>query len=299
MNAVSRHKNEYDHEVTCLAAFAPPIEIIKPSQLLSPLIFASPHSGRIYPQSFAQLSTLTETKLRKNEDAFIDKLFSPVANYGAPLLVAHFPRCFVDVNRSPEELPSEWGKKDTPLSARTQAGYGVIPLAVEENMPIYRNTPSAQIVQPRLNQLYYPYHKALQDLILAAQNKFGHALIVDCHSMPGFAPMGARRADIVLGDRYGTSCYPETISRFETAFREENYSVTRNYPYAGGYVTEHYGQPDQNIEVIQIEINRDLYLNPITIRPNRRYKIFEEKLETIIGRIISSHSKSKTFQNSL
>ena len=104
--------------------------------------------------------------------------------------------------------------------------------------------------------------------------------------MPGFAPMGARRADIVLGDRYGRSCNPETIARIETAFKDQGLSVTRNYPYAGGFVTEHYGRPDDQIQAVQIEINRDLYLNPVTIKPKRSYNSFAKKLEVIIKDII-------------
>lgn len=276
-------------EAECQKAFTPPISVRKPSTWRSGVIFASPHSGCIYPKAFVSRSSLTEQVLRRNEDAFIDALFAPVVDLGAPLLAAKFPRCFVDVNRAPDELPHGWNPKGTGHTPRAEAGLGVIPTMLSETTEIYKKPLSFKAVRKRLTALYHPYHDALQELITEACLNFGTALLIDCHSMPGFAPMGSRRPDIILGDRFGASCHPETIARVEQAFRKQGYNATRNYPYAGGYVTQHYGKPRAGIEVIQIEINRDLYLNPVTMKKKRGYEKLAENLKAVISEIIDGH----------
>ena len=273
-------------ETACLEAFTPPIEILRPAVLSSPVIFASPHSGNVYPEALLSRTSLPLETLRRNEDAFIDSLFAPAPDLGAPLLKARFPRCFVDVNRAADELPQTWSHSPESSTPRANMGLGVIPTIISEQVPIYNRTLKPSCVKPRLERLYDPYHAALKALITAAKAQFDHALVIDCHSMPGFAPGGSRRTDIILGDRYGTSCTQDTLSRIERFFTERAYSVTRNYPYAGGYVTSHYGQPQDNVEVVQIEINRDLYLNPVTLKPKRGYDKLEENLSEIIKDII-------------
>jgi len=276
-------------EADCLKAFTPAVTVIKPRLWRSGVIFASPHSGSIYPKAFINRSGLNELALRRNEDAFISELFAPVVEHGAPLLTANFPRCFVDVNRAPDELPFEWNSEAIGRSTRAEAGLGVIPTMLSETTKIYKKPLSQRAAWRRLTSLYHPYHDALQELITEASLGFGTALLIDCHSMPGFAPMGSRRPDIILGDRFGVSCHPETIARVDAIFRKQGYNVTRNYPYAGGYVTQHYGKPRAGIEVLQIEINRDLYLNPVTMKKKRGYDALAENLKFIIADIIEGH----------
>ncbi|MDB2439919.1 N-formylglutamate amidohydrolase [Hellea sp.] len=278
------------HEAECLKAFSPPIKVQRPKQWRSGVIFASPHSGNIYPKAFTARSALKAHALRRNEDAFIAELFAPAVQSGAPLLTARFPRCFVDVNRAPDELPREWAADTQSASPRAEAGLGVIPTMLSENTPIYKRPLSFKAARQRLNTLYHPYHDALQELITEAGLGFGSVLLIDCHSMPGFAPMGSRRPDIILGDRFGVSCHPETIARVEQSFRAMGYNVTRNYPYAGGYVTQHYGKPRSGIEALQIEINRDLYLNPVTMKKKRSYNALAENLKTVIADIIDGQT---------
>jgi len=210
-----------------------------------------------------------------------------VSSLGSPLLSAQFPRCFVDVNRAEDELTPDWPGAAEIATDRAKAGFGVIPLILGEDKPIYKDPLPAKVAKARLETLYHPYHQALSALIDRAHAKFGQALVVDCHSMPGFAPLGARRADIVLGDRFGQSCQPEVMDIFERVFTSRQYSVTRNYPYAGGYVTTHYGQPSRGVEAIQIEINRDLYLNPVTLKPKRKgYSQLSADLKEITAELI-------------
>lgn len=273
-------------EAECFKAFTPAIKVSKPLYWRSGVIFASPHSGSLYPKAFVSRSALNAQTLRRNEDAFIAELFAPVVDLGAPLLAAQFPRCFVDVNRAPDELPYEWNPDAKGSSPRAEAGLGVIPTMLSEVTEIYKKPLSFRAARERLARLYHPYHDALQELITEASLGFGSVLLIDCHSMPGFAPMGSRRPDIILGDRFGVSCHPETIARVEEAFQKQGYNVTRNYPYAGGYVTQHYGKPRAGIEALQIEINRDLYLNPVTMKKKRGYEALAENLKSIMSEII-------------
>ena len=273
-------------EADCFKAFTPAIKVANPRFWRSGVIFASPHSGSIYPKAFVSRSHLNEQALRRNEDAFITELFDVAVDLGAPLLSAQFPRCFVDVNRAPDELPYDWNPEAKAVSPRAEAGLGVIPTMLSETTQIYKKPLSHRAARERLTRLYHPYHEAVQELITQASLSFGTALLIDCHSMPGFAPMGSRRPDIILGDRFGVSCRPETMRRVEQAFQKQGYNVTRNYPYAGGYVTQHYGKPYAGIEALQIEINRDLYLNPVTMKKKRSYASLEANLKTVIMEII-------------
>ena len=276
---IRRRKN---YEAECLKAYDPPIEVYDPEHLASPLILASPHSGRIYPQALLDRSNLAPSTLRQNEDCYIDQLLSFARHMDIPLLCALFPRCFVDVNRDASEIPNEWRSDDSPqTTARAELGLGVIPTIIAEKTPIYKKPLKPSDVKSRLEALYYPYHRALSELISRSLKTFGQTLLLDCHSMPGFTQMGQRRPDIVLGDRHGVSCRPETIERLESLFKARGYNVVRNHPYAGGYVTSHYGQPDQNVEVIQIEINRDLYLNPVSFARKTGYARLADDLRAI------------------
>ena len=264
-----------------------------PAHWRAGVIFASPHSGKIYPADLLKRTKLSEHQLRRNEDVFVDQLVQSAVEAGAPLLQALFPRAVVDVNRAATELPDHWaGLRDIKLkhqtTARAAAGLGVVPTFLTESMPIYTRQPSERDVAQRLNRLYHPYHAALANLIEQSKTRFGRALLVDCHSMPGFAPMGSRRPDIILGDRFGTSCLPDTLAHFKNLFTQAGYNVGINYPYAGGYTTSHYGCPADGVEAIQIEINRDLYVNPVTLAPKSGFARLQSDLAFITQEIVNA-----------
>ena len=276
-----------------LNAFGKGHDIQTPSVWRGGVIFASPHSGAIYPSSLLERANVSSHQLRRNEDIFIDHLFHSAIDAGAPFIRALFPRVVVDVNRAASELPPHWvslidepnAQSSTPRAA---AGLGVVPTYLSENLAIYNRLPSPADVKQRLTKLYYPYHAALNDLLNMSMKRFGRALLVDCHSMPGFAPMGSRRPDIILGDRFGTSCHPDTLALFQRLFTQTGYSVGINYPYAGGYTTSHYGKPENGIETIQVEVNRDLYVNPVTLSRKSGYVKLTEDLRNITQDIVTS-----------
>ena len=264
-----------------------------PANWRAGVVFSSPHSGSIYPAGLLSRTKLSAHQLRRNEDIFIDQLFHSAVAAGAPLIHALFPRVIVDVNRAASELPPHWDSLiNTPqrknITPRAAAGLGVVPTFLSESLPIYSRPPTLNDVKNRLLSLYHPYHAALQGLLDTSIKKFGRALLVDCHSMPGFAPMGSRRPDIILGDRFGTSCHPDTLALFRELFTHAGYNVGVNYPYAGGYTTSHYGNPHDRVEAIQIEVNRDLYVNPVTLSPKSGYARLTEDIRQITQDIVAS-----------
>lgn len=251
-----------------------------------PFIFASPHSGRFYPSSFAQSSRLDAISLRRSEDAFVDELFDGVPDLGAPLIAARFPRAFVDANRAPGELdPAMF---DAPLvsvaprSPRVAAGLGVIPRVVRDGLEIYRARLPAGEAAFRIEHFYRPYHAALADLVERARAKFGVAIVIDCHSMPP----PARAHDIVLGDCYGEAAAPELIANTQKILLELGFSVARNAPYAGGYTTHLYGRPRDGIHALQIEVSRALYLDEARMEKSAGFVSCRDRLRVFATKLL-------------
>jgi N-formylglutamate amidohydrolase len=250
-----------------LTTLPDPFEIVRPDHVAAPVVFNSPHSGARYPIEFLAETRLDPLTLRRSEDAFVDDLFIGAVGRGAPLMRAHFPRAFLDVNREPYELDPRMFEGRLPAfvntrSLRVAGGLGTIARIVGEAQEIYsRRLPVAEAFD-RIETLYKPYHDALTELLADTRNRFGSAVLVDCHSMPSSGtPRDGQRADIVLGDRYGTSCDPVLSDLAEASLKALGFSVARNRPYAGGYITEHYGTPMAGTHALQVEINRGLYMD--------------------------------------
>jgi N-formylglutamate amidohydrolase len=258
-------------EAIDIPLFEPPYEILGPMQQAVPFILSSPHSGRHYPPEFLAASSLDLKTLRRSEDCFVDELFAEAAALGAPLLCALFPRAYLDPNREPYELDPGMFEDALPAYANTQSlrvagGLGTLARVVTDGAEIYRQKMLFAEAENRIESLYLPYHRQLRDLIDTARERFGYAVLIDCHSMPSIGgPMdedsGHDRADIVLGDRFGTSCSPGLTQLVEETLTQQGYSVARNNPYAGGYTTDHYGRPVKAVHTLQIEINRALYMD--------------------------------------
>ena len=246
----------------------PPFEIIDPSRLTSPLVLSSPHSGSVYPESFLRASRIDLPTLRRSEDSFMDELITDLADRGFPVVRVNFPRCYVDVNREPYELDPRMFAGRLPSFANTRSmrvagGLGKIPRVVGDGQEIYRDRLGVEEALQRIETLYKPYHRALRRLINRVHQHFGTAVIVDCHSMPsvGVSRDEPRRPDIVIGDRYGTSCAALLPDLVEDVMGGLGYSTGRNKPYAGGFITEHYGNPASGLHAIQLEFNRAIYMD--------------------------------------
>jgi N-formylglutamate amidohydrolase len=272
----------------------PPIDVLAPTALGTPFIFASPHSGRRYPADLLRISRLDRQQLRQSEDGYVDLLFDAAPQSGAPLLRALFPRAYVDVNRSRHELDPRMFADALPRSAdfrssRVLAGLGVIPRIVADGQDIYGKKLNFFDARRRLAACYEPYHRTLAALIAEARQKFGCAVVLDCHSMPsaGGAPFrdGDRRIDIVLGDRFGAACAPRLVGFVEATLARMGYSVSRNAPYAGGFVAAAYGRPAEGVHVLQIEINRALYLDEARLARTEGFDALRRNMRTLMEEI--------------
>jgi N-formylglutamate amidohydrolase len=253
----------------------PPFEIVQATGAAAPLVFSSPHSGAHYSADFLAASRLDPTVLRRSEDAFVDELFASAAASGAALVRALFPRAYVDPNREPWELDPAMFEGPLPAfvnrrSPRVAGGLGTVARVVANGAEIYRAKLDFAETRCRIEALYMPYHAALESLVARTQTQFGACLLVDCHSMPWVGgPMdrdpGRRRLDFVLGDCFGASCAPAVTAAAERCLRDLGYAVGRNDPYAGGFITRHYGAPSAARHALQIEINRGLYMDELAI----------------------------------
>jgi N-formylglutamate deformylase len=270
----------------------PPFEVLEPADWLGPLVFNSPHSGNVYPPAFLAAARLELAQLRRSEDSFVDELFAGVVPRGFPLMHAHFPRCYIDVNREPYELDPRMFDGRLPSFANTRSmrvagGLGTVARVVGDAQEIYDQRIPVDDALRRIEGLYKPYHRALRRLVTKVHRDFGAAILVDCHSMPSIA--GSRderpRADVVLGDRYGTSCVALVADTVETALQDAGYSVSRNKPYAGGFITEHYGNPPAGLHAIQLEINRALYMDERKYEPIASFGRLAADLETLADRL--------------
>lgn len=269
---------------------SPPFSVERPADLKVPLVFNSPHSGRIYPSTFLAASRLDPRTLRRSEDSFVEELLGFVPDLGAPLLHAHFPRAYLDVNREPYELDPVLFRDGLPHYANTQSvrvvgGLGTIARIVSESDEIYREPLAVEAALERINRLYTPYHETLAALLLEAKREFGLAVLIDCHSMPSnpMADQGTGRPDFVLGDRFGTSCSGELTRLAASHLEALGFAVALNKPYAGGYITEHYGRPHKAQHVLQIEINRSLYMDEQSFEKSMGFTRLRAALETVMS----------------
>lgn len=257
----------------------PPFDVIEPAALTSPLVFSSPHSGAVYPRRFLASARLDSVTLRRSEDAYVDELFAGVVAHGAPLIRARFPRAYLDLNREPYELDPRMFDGRLPVfvntrSVRVAGGLGTIARIVGDSQEIYTERLKVEEGLARIDKLYKPYHRRLRSLLDRAEQLFGLAVLIDCHSMPSVSSMPLPdkdasdrkiKADFVLGDRYGTSCETAFVDTVEYEMSRLGYKVMRNKPYAGGFITEHYGDRANHFHALQIEVNRALYMDEKTL----------------------------------
>lgn len=267
-----------------------PFSIVAPQDLLIPVVVASPHSGTMYPDRFLRLSRLDLATLRRSEDAHVDVIVADVPTLGAPLLRAHFPRVYCDVNRAAWELDPGMFRESLPSFALTatdkiRSGLGMIPRVAASGRGIYREQLPLAEAHIRIAQCWQPYHTALDTLLERARARFGFAILLDIHSMPHQPHRDT--ADIVLGDARGQSASPALMALLENEFRMRGYSVARNTPYAGGYATRHHGRPDEQRHAIQIEMRRALYMDETTLEPHKGIERLRNDMRVVLARLAS------------
>ena len=272
----------------------PPLRVTRPITQTAPVIFTSPHSGRHYSAGFIASSRLDPLSLRRSEDSFVDELFAAAPSHGAPLLAATFPRAYCDVNREPWELDPAMFADPLPswvntTSSRVTAGLGTVARIVASGEGIYRDKLSFAEAEQRVAELWRPYHDMLGALIGGTLSLFGHCLLIDCHSMPSQgqpARTGIRGADFILGDAHGTACTPRVTRFVERTLSDLGYMVRRNDPYAGGYITRHYGRPRTRVHALQIEVSRELYMDETRIERLAHFGGVQKDLTRLVEALV-------------
>ena len=262
----------------------------KPDRQETPVIFASPHSGARYDPVFLAQSVLSPLQLRSSEDAFVDRLFADAPRHGAPLLAAEVPRAFVDLNRAPDELDPAVieGIARAPHNPRVSSGLGVIPRVVSGGRAIYRGKLTLTQVEARIRQFWHPYHRALREVIEATHARFGQAILIDCHSMPHEAlehhnRPGRALPDVVLGDRFGAAAAPWVMAAVEAAFEAQGFRTARNTPFAGAFIAQSYGRPSAGRHVVQVELDRSLYMDEAQVTPLPEFTDFAARMARVVA----------------
>lgn len=272
-----------------------PFELHLPERFAAPVLIDSPHSGAVYPEAFLRETRLDRVTIRRSEDAHVDELCLPAVAHGVALLRAHFPRAYLDANREALELDPKMFVGRLPegantTSTRVTGGLGTIPRIVSDQDEIYGARIPVEEALARIDTLWKPYHRTLGEALERIRRRFGAAILIDCHSMPTVprATVGDPRADVVLGDRNGISCDVRLTDLVSALFRAAGYRVARNKPYAGGYITEHYGWPAQGVHALQIEIARSLYMNERTLARTQGFTRLQQDLDRIFAEIATS-----------
>ena len=266
--------------------------LIRPVRQQTSVIFSSPHSGRDYPQAFLEASPLAPLVLRSSEDAYVDRLFARAPLCGAPLLCATAPRAYIDLNRGADELDPAV-IEDVPRGAhnpRIASGLGVIPRVVAGGRAIYHGKITRAAAQARINAHWHPWHTALQGVIDETHATFGQAILIDCHSMPHEAIAahmrpGQQTPQVVLGDRFGAAAARGVVDQVEAIFTNAGFRVARNSPFAGAYISQAYGHPVSNKHVVQVEIDRSLYLDERKVEPLPNFSAFCQRINRVVGEL--------------
>jgi N-formylglutamate amidohydrolase len=267
-------------------------DLSRPARQTTPVIFSSPHSGREYSLEFLRNAVLDGHAIRSSEDAFVDRLFDMAPEMGAPFLSAKVPRAFIDLNRAADELDPAVieGIARAPHNPRVSSGLGVIPRVVAGGRAIYRGKLTLAEAEARITRFWHPYHVALKDLMAESLTDFGQAILIDCHSMPheaieAHSRPGQPKPEVVLGDRFGAAASRDVMERVEAAFAGAGFRVARNAPFAGAYIAQAYGRPSARNHVVQVEIDRALYMDEARILPSAGFDSFRAVMAGVVAEL--------------
>lgn len=288
------------------------VSVQRPKNGIVPLLYDSPHSGRVYPADFNH--AVEERLLVGGEDRFVDDLVLDAPGSGVTLIKALFARTYIDPNRMPTDLdpdllPADWEEETTP-TINSRRGVGLIFRMIGDSVPIYSRALSAKEIRHRIERYWRPYHQAVDTELDRLQQQFGTVFHINWHSMQAIgnalAPdPGRRRPDFVLGDLNGRACDPAFTDYVAGTLEKFGYSVSLNDPYKGAYIVERYGVPQKGRHTLQIEINRALYMDHGTLDRTcgfddlkRKLSLFTEKLATFVqsNPALKSHLPSTSAQ---
>ena len=250
-----------------------------------PVLLSVPHSGREYPDWLTGLSASGKASLAVLEDPLVDRLVWRALQRGCGAVIARAPRAAVDCNRAEDEVdPSVVdGARRGRVSARARGGLGIVPARTQQHGYLWLRAITPRQLDERLSQAHRPYHEAIEAQLALLLDRFGCALLLDCHSMPP-PPEGV--PPIVFGDFRGRTADAWISADAMAIAVRSGFGAGLNDPFAGGHVIERHGKPKNAIHALQVEIDRRCYLDSKLARPGPgfdRIATFIEKLATELG----------------
>lgn len=265
----------------------------------TPLVLDSPHSGTAYPADFDH--ACDPLVLRRAEDTHVEKLYDFAPALGVAWVEALFPRSYLDANRDLTEidqalLDAPWPgpvATDARVLSKVRLGKGLIWRTTDEGTPLYARKLTVAEVQARIARCWQPYHAAVKAAIDAAHARHGYSLHLNCHSMPAVASRfatdfpGLAHADFVVGDRDGSTAAAALSARIVEHLRGLGYDVAYNHPYKGVELVRRYGEPAQQRHSVQLEINRKLYMDEVSLRPTENYGRLKADLRDLTRALIN------------
>ena len=280
-----------------------PYQVHGPAEIVRPLLLDSPHSGCVFPPDFG--AAVSELALRDGEDCFVDELWRPAAVRGVWLLAANFPRTYIDANRHAADIDLDlldgghWPHEHRP-SGKARIGKALLWRTLDDGTPIYARKLSVAEVRGRIERFHDPYHRALAQRIAQTHARFGFSLHVNCHSMnavggaQGEGGAGKARADIVLGDRDGTSCDPAITDFARARLAALGYDVRINDPFKGVELVRAYADPGAGRHSLQLEVNKRLYMDESACARHDGFARLQADLMTLVDRLLDyARARSK------
>ena len=235
-----------------------PSPIVHAHRAEVPVLLSVPHSGREYPHWLIANAAGGRPALESLEDPLVDRLAWRALAAGIGAVIARTPRAAVDCNRADDEIDPavilDAGRE--PVGARAKGGLGIVPSRSVPHGRLWRSLIDQAELERRVAEAHRPFHEAIAAELDRLAALYGHALLIDCHSMPH----RRGQAEIVLGDRNGGSAAPWLADEAARIARSNGWSAALNDPYAGGYVVERHGRPDRGVHALQIEVDRSCYL---------------------------------------
>ena len=264
---------------------------VGPERAASPVVLSVPHAGRDYSSALLRSARLPLSAIESLEDRLVDRLVWRAAAAGCVGIVARAPRAEIDLNRDEREVdPALIAPSPSPRrliqSARTRGGLGLIPSRIAGAGSIWSQRIRADELARRIDRIHRPYHRALAGELEAARERFGVAILLDCHSMPPRVPAGG--AGLVFGDRHGTTMAPELVEAARQAAERLGFTVAHNDPYAGGHVVACHGRPNAGIHALQLEIDRSAYLDGALREPGPGFDRITRLIESLAAALASA-----------
>jgi N-formylglutamate amidohydrolase len=267
--------------------------VLRPIAAPAPVVFDSPHSGRFYPPGW--VTACSRRELRRGEDAYVDALVRDATSSGIPVLLARYPRCYIDLNRNERDLDPTLlaGPWPGPLEPgeKSLRGLGLIRRHIVPGVAVNARPLEPREVRRRLDAIYHPYHRELDALLESSLERHGVVWLVDWHSMKSVGNSmtpdgpGAARPDAVVGDGDGRSAAPAVTEAVVQALRDVGLDVAINRPYAGGEIVRRCGAPRAGIHCVQVELNRGLYLDEVAVRKTAGFTRLQQQLLHVAERV--------------